>query len=141
MRIDSVVEDFITINESGDFEENEIIALLIEKGYSKEVSTCITLFTPIVLGRIIGKTLQVNFVDTYYEHFDDKTERRGILTENVYYTETCKIVEKLIENQALNDDIILKISLRSPEFKVLNDFMLKGSDAKDIEFSPLHIVW
>jgi hypothetical protein len=141
MTIDTVVADFITLNGSGDFGDNEVIALLIEKGYSKEVSTCITLFTPIVMGRIICKTLNTNFVDIYYEHFDDITERRGILTENVYYTETYKIVEKLIEDGVLNDEIILKVSSRGPEFKILNDFMLKGSDTKDIKFSPLHIVW
>lgn len=142
MYIGSLVETLISkiVLEKDDLEDRELILFLINNN-SKEASVYVTLFTPIVLGRIICGSLNVEFVDIYYEQLEDGTERKGVLTENSFYIEIYKIVKKLIQNGFIDEEGLLKIALRSPEFKLLNDFILKGNNASDIQFSPLYLNW
>lgn len=143
MYIGSLVETLISkiVLEENDLEDRELILFLINNNNSKEASVYVTLFTPIVLGRIICEPLNVEFVDVYYEQLEDGTERKGVLIENSFYIEIYKIVKKLIQNGSIDEEGILKIALRSPEFKLLNDFILKGNNARDIQFSPLYLNW
>ncbi|MFT3677219.1 MAG: hypothetical protein QM781_15085 [Chitinophagaceae bacterium] len=130
MYIGSLVETLISkiVLEQGDLEDSELILFLINNDNSKEASIYVTLFTPIVLGRIICEPLNVEFVNVYHEQLEDGTERKGFLTENSFYTEIYKIVKTLIKNGFIDEDSVFKIALRSPEFRLLNDFILKGNN-------------
>jgi hypothetical protein len=120
-------------------EDNEVITFLIKNGISKETSVYVALFTPIILGRIICEPLNVNFVDKYCEHLQNETERTGLLSENYFYIEINKELNKLIQTNSISEEDILKIAFRSAEFKLLNDFLQDGNNVNDIQFSPLHI--
>lgn len=143
MYIGSLVETLISkiVLEQDALEDRELILFFLNNNNSKEASVYVTLFTPIVLGRIICEPLKVEFVDIYYEQLENGTERKGVLTENSFYIEIYKIVKKLIQNGFMDEEGILKIALRSPEFKLLNDFILKGNNASDIQFSSVHVNW
>lgn len=141
MKLDNIVEAFISkiVYNDHDLEDSEIITFLVEKGNSKTTSVYVTLFTPIVLGRIICKDLEVNFTDIFIEHLQDGTERKGEFKKNHFYTEIYNAVKIITQNNVIDSDNILKIALRSPEFKILNDFMQNNNKINEIQFSPLHI--
>lgn len=142
MKNGNAIDDCIAIIKSvnGDIEDKALIRVLVEKEYDEELSTYVALLIPVVLGRIIGKRLDVQFTDSYYVHHRDGTEKSGLLAENNYYLAVCQAMDASIENGLLAEDIILKTAIRSPEFKLLNDFILNGRDAKGIQFSPLHFI-
>lgn len=141
MSIDNLIKKFIYKIQSSNVavEDDEIIVFLTEKQYSKETITYVVLFVPIVTGRIICKSLNISFNNVYYEHLEDNTERKGFLNENIFYIDILEIMSSLIEKGYLNQETILKIAIRSPEFKIINDFTNQGSSGEDIKFSSLYI--
>ncbi len=141
MDIDNIVRTlfFKIIFDNEKLEDKDLVEFLIKQGITKEESVYITLFTPIILGRIICEDLNVKFTDIYFEHLEDDTQRQGILTENIFYRKINNAVRNLIQNNSYNQEDILKIALRSPEFKLVNDFLKNESKVSDIRFSPLHI--
>ena len=84
MDFEYLVKSYVSkvVSNEDDLEDNELIAFFIERGNSKEESVYVTLFTPIILGRIICESLNINFGDLYFEHLEDGTERKGFLPES-----------------------------------------------------------
>jgi hypothetical protein len=124
-------------------EDEDLVNVLIEKGFSESVARKLVLFMPIAFGRIILNDLKVKAGDEY-ECFQKKgiftdKRRRKLVSESVY-SESLKIAAEMAGKETTGQ-IFLAIAFRSAEVNAVNQMELQGSNPENVVLTPILIQW
>lgn len=130
------VKIFIQYPEADD---KSIVSIFEDHSIQYPVSVYLLIFIPIAFARIVCKKIEINFTDEYVEHQTNGSIKEGHLSKNLAFLQVYEFSENILES-GLDSDIILQIARRSPEFKIINESLLKEVEVNKIVFSPLHIV-
>jgi len=127
--------DNIDINEN----DEKIISTFMEKRIPEKYAKLLLVYLPIILTRKIFD--KINFPDEYIE-MNENPEIPRKFSENNFYAYLKTLIDNYIIKK-FNKDLITKITIRSAEFKVLNQFLLEGkemNELQNIQFTKLHII-
>lgn len=119
--------------------KKELAVKLEKQNVPQEYSKYFALLIPLVFCRLICKQLNISFNDEYEIHNGEMKIEKGRFSENELYNFIHLESEKFLSRN-INNDLISKVAQKSPEFELVNNFLLQGVDVSKIVFSPVHLV-
>lgn len=119
--------------------DKELVHYLQSKGLSYEDSVYIVLMFPIALGRIICSELNINFTNKYAEYNADGFVKEGFFSEHSIYNTVLSFAKSFILSET-DKQLIIEVAGRSPEFNLVNQFLLAGEDVSKMKFSDINIL-
>ena len=131
-------ESLQIIKRSPDIDDGQLSLVLIDSGIPKELVNFFLAFIPMAFTRIIFSNLNVNFTKEYIIHHKSGVEECGVLTENEHFLKVWDCCAKII-SEGVDRDAIINLAGRSSEFKIINEFLLKGVDVGEVKFTPVHV--
>jgi hypothetical protein len=121
----------------GDISEDDLLHMIRSSASDKSIASELLTFIPIIMCRIILPNF--HFPKSYIEWNRKCNIRKEIrFREHPLYLDIERQLEIILSNGFSQEDI-LKIAGRSPEFKIINDYLLKGIVMDNIGLGMIHI--
>lgn len=127
-------------SKNANVEDRPMLDILKNNNIPNNIAILLLFYIPLAFSRIVCKHLDVQFSDEFVEHYNNGITRTGILSQNQLFRQVYLFVENVM-NGGIDSDSILSIAGRSHEFKLVNDALNKGFEAKDLKFSPIQFVF
>jgi hypothetical protein len=126
--IGSVVE---WMQKHPDTDEKQLIPSLVKSGEDESVALDLIVFVPLAFGRALMKRTGAKLKETYSIYTDSRHSKSYPLLDNPIYCEAYRMAEDHYQGKTRGMNY-LAIAGRSPEVRVLNQALNKGSDPKNL---------
>lgn len=116
--------------------EIDLLKRIVKLGIDKKLASDLLTFIPIAMCREILPNF--HFPASYIEKSKYNEDKEIKYKHNSVYMDVEIIIRSILAS-GFSQDSVLKIAGRSPEFHVINDFLLKGVDIDNIALGLVHI--